>query len=85
MDNLISFDTVCKAVALKYPFYGNLLSQIEKIPNTNVEGIVLGRDNLNKYILVYNPKLFKTLPLDESEPLLLSSLKSLVLGHLVLN
>ena len=73
----MDFDKLCKVFVMEEPFYGIILSSIQKFPVNNIETLGVGR-NGNVFKLVYNPDFCKA----AGDDVILQALKHEVL-HLV--
>lgn len=59
----MDFEKVCMMFAMQEPFYGVILSSMEKIPTDKIDTFAVGRSG-NVFKLYYNQKFYDSLSVD---------------------
>lgn len=78
----MDFEKECMMFAMREPFYGVLLSAMERMPVTTgpIKTIAVSRSG-NVFRLLYNPKFVESLPTDTVQMLILHEVLHLAMNH----
>jgi predicted metal-dependent peptidase len=80
----MDFEKICMMFSMQEPFYGILLSSMQRIPDTTIGTIAVGRPkNSNVFKLIYNPDFIGQFDVDTVLELLKHECLHLALNHFV--
>ena len=79
----MDFEKICMMFTMQEPFYGIVLSSMERIPSTQVSTICVAKDG-NVFKLIYNPNFIGQFDVDTILSLLKHETLHLAFNHLSL-
>jgi len=79
----MDFERICMVFAMKEPFYGILLSSMERVANEKIKTMGVGMSGLT-FKLYYNPTFIKTLSLEQTMEILKHEMLHVAFNHFTL-
>ena len=79
----MTFETICMMFTMQEPYYGILLSSMERLPSQKTNTMAVGRSG-NVFKLYYNPKFVESLDLDTTLLCLKHEVLHVALSHFTL-